>query len=369
MPGFARSGYHANMTSAIFALFLAVGAWGAWRSNPMYSTGLTLRLFAAIVLSVGGLIAATLGVAELTEHSSPDVTAGALGVVVLLGTLAMIWLVLQVGFPKTASLPRPVTLVRTNRSKLAPWFPRFVGTMVGFAILALVLPGEAKIIAYIFGGLVGFVGIVMLFTVYVLALHLDRALTSVETDPWVHWRYTPEEWQAWSAVEVARIEATTPHWQWNRDWKALALTLVAVTVPFAVNFNAADWHGLAAMTAGVWLLVIAMIAIADRYGRTAPYRLRRLLAKSPPETYAGAAGLFADGVFTEWQNVGNYLLSATVDESSPRSLAFVFARSVSGGATVEVRRNALVPDGADGDIAKLQTALTAAFPKARIALT
>jgi len=356
------------LASAIFSLFLAVGAWGAWRSNPMYSTGLTLRLFAAIVLGIGGLIAATLGVVELTEHSSPGVMAGALGAVVLLGCLAMIWLLLQVGFPKTAPLPRSVTLVRTNRSKVGPWLPRFVWTMLGFAILALVLPGDAKLIAYIVGGLVGFIGIALLFTVYVLALHLDRALTSVERDPWVHWRYTPEEWQAWSTVEVARIESTTPHWQWSKDWKALALTLGAVTVPFAVNFNAADWHGLAAMTAGVWLLVIAMVALADRYGRTAPYRLRRLLATSPPETYAGAGGLYADGIFTEWQNVGNYLLTATIDESSPRSITFVFERSVSGGATIEVRRNALVPAGVDADISKLQAALSAAFPKARIAL-
>jgi hypothetical protein len=356
------------VASAFFALICAAGAWSAWRRNPMYSTGLTVRLVVAIVLGGAGFSAATVGVAELTEHRSPAIEAGALGAVLLFGCLALIWLALHFGLPKTASLPASVTLVRTNRAKLTPWVRKFAWTILGFAILALVLPGDAKVIAYICAGIVGLMGILILFSAYLIALRFDRALTSVERDPWIHWRYSPQDWKAWSAIEVARIEATAPNWQWSRDWKVVAISLATVAVLYAVNFTATDWRELAAFTAGSWLLIVGLIAGADRYGRSAPYRLRRLLATSPPETYAGAAGLYADGVFTEWETPGNYLLRATVDEREPRSLAFVFARYVSGGATSEVRHSALIPDGAEGDVAKLQTALAEAFPKARIAL-
>jgi hypothetical protein len=282
--------------------------------------------------------------------------------------LALIWLIVQFSLPAPPAVPAGTKIANLNRVKLRPWAQGLGLTIAALALLAVILPHDAKFVVFAVGGLIVLLGLVMLFTVYIIALQLDRSLTSVESQPWVHWRYTPQEWKAWSAVEVARIEATTPRWQWQRDWKTFLISLVAVSLPFAVNFQPADWKWLTALTALSWLMIIGLVVGVDLYAKTAPYRMRRLLAHAPPDTYLGAVGMYSDGVYTEWKDMGNYLVTATVDEGDPRSLAFVFNKSVSGGGTIEVRRNVLIPAGADVDFARLQTALAAVCPAASISL-
>jgi hypothetical protein len=169
-------------------------------------------------------------------------------------------------------------------------------------------------------------------------------------------------------VEVARIAAEAPPWHWRRDGAALVISLVVVTIPFAVNFNPADWKWLTALTMLSWLVLIVVIISVDAFAKTAPGRMRRLLLLGARETYIGAGGVYSDGVFTEWADMGNYLLAATVDERAPRSLTFVFERSAVGGGTVEVRQSVLVPSDAQADLLTLQAALSLAVPRARIAL-
>jgi hypothetical protein len=97
--------------------------------------------------------------------------------------------------------------------------------------------------------------------------------------------------------------------------------------------------------------------------------LRLLMAKAPPETYFGAAGVFADGTYTEWQTDANYLLSATLDDGPPRSLTLLFAKITTGSAALQqVRLSVPIPTEADGDLARLQSALSSVCPTAQIAL-
>jgi hypothetical protein len=49
-------------------------------------------------------------------------------------------------------------------------------------------------------------------------------------------------------------------------------------------------------------------------------RLRANLLRCAPEGYFGQDGVFANGLFTTWFSANIYLISATVDESTPRSL-------------------------------------------------
>jgi hypothetical protein len=353
----------------MFALIYTVGAWSAWRKNPMYSARLTLRLVAVILFGVAALFAAAFAAANLTENSPAPVTAAAIGGVCFFGGLAFIWLIIQFSIPAPPALPAATKLTRVNRVKLLPWARRFGWATAGIAVLAVAIPGTAKFAVYSVGGLTILLGIVMLFTAYIVARHFDRSLTSVESDPWVHWRYTPQEWKAWSAAEVGRIEAETPRWQWRRNSVALAISLIAISIPFWINVNPADWKWLTALTAFSWLTIVGLVAGVDMYAKTAPYRMRRLLANTAPDTYFGAGGIYSDGVYTEWKTIGNYLLSGTVDEREPRSLTFVFVRSVSGGGTIEVRQSVLMPTGAEADLARLQTAISAMCPTATVALT
>ena len=356
------------MYLAGFALLSVVGAWFAWRSNPMYSLGATVRFVLVVGLSVAAVIGAVIATANLTTDQPAAISFGALGVVVLAGTMALIWVIMQASAPKTAPLPASARLVRVHRAQLLPWVRRLGWTLLALALLAVVLPGDAKYVVYTLGGMVVFLGLVMLFAGYFAALQADRSLTSVECAAWVHWRYTPEQWKEWSDAQVARVVAAPPQWQWRRDWKKLAIPLVAVAVGVFV-FDPGDWLWKAAYVIGISGLIIGLVVLASSDAKNVPGRVRRRLMNAPPEAYFGAGGVFADGVYTQWLTAGNYLLSAGIDERAPRSLTFVFEVLAAGQAPSEVRQGVLIPPDAEADIATLATALAAACPTARISLT
>jgi hypothetical protein len=196
-------------------------------------------------------------------------------------------------------------------------------------------------------------------------------LTSVERDPWIHWRYTPEQWKAWGDAEITRLAAMPASWVWQRDWKRFATSFAGVAiVVFALNSFTVPWQWNAGAVTFAGLVMFGCIEWSRHYGRTAPYRLRRVLSSAAPEAFFGDAGMFADGVFVEWQTIGSYLIDAALDERVPRGLAFLFEKYTVGssGGTIEERRNVLLPPGAEADVALLQMKLSALCPKAEVAL-
>jgi len=356
------------MVSTLFALIYSWGAWTAWRKSPMYSMYVTLRIVAAIVLGGAALSSAAAAAAELTANRPAPVMVTAIGGVCFLWLLAFIWLLIQLSFPARPTLAAGTKLVNVNRSKLIPRARRLGWAVGGIALITLATPGDARVDVYAVGGVLVAIATATLFTMYIIAQHLDRSLTAVESDPWVRWSYTPQDWKAWSEVEVARLQAETAPWQWRRNALTFGITLVAAAIPFWMNVNRDNWKWLTALTAFEWLMIVGLVIGIEIWGKTAPFRMRRLLAHAAPVTYLGAGGIYADGVFNEWKNFGKYLISATVDEREPRSLTFVFAQAVSGGGTIEIRQSVLCPAGADADLARLQTALAATVPTATIAL-
>ena len=90
---------------------------------------------------------------------------------------------------------------------------------------------------------------------------------------------------------------------------------------------------------------------------------------SAPESYFGASGVFSDGLYTEWLTVGNYLLEATIDERSPRSVALRFEVIQANALPLHVTRYVLMPPQPDADLARLQQLLSARCPSANVALT
>jgi len=359
------------MYLAIFALVSAVGAWAAWRSNPLYSRMATLRFIAAIVLGAAAVVGIILAALTLTEKSSPLVANVTLAFAVLIGTIAFIWIIVAASTPKVPPLPRAATLVRVHRAKLGRYARWFVGSMVVLGLLAIVVPGDWKIAVGVAAGMLAFLGIVLLFTGYIAALGFDRSLSSVESEPWVHWTYTPEQWRAWTDAEVSRLAATPPHWVWRRDWKRLILPVVAV-VGGVYLFDPGSIAWRTGYLCMLFVIMAATVALSNRYGKTAPARLRRLIASAAPETYFGASGIFTEGVYTQWLTVSNYLVEATVDEREPRSLDLFFEQIVSGSyaGPIPVHRHVLIPPGpaSDIDITRLQGLISAACPSARVAL-
>jgi len=355
---------------AAFFLLTVVGAWAAWRSNPLYSTRATFRFVGVVGLAIAAVVGAIVAAVNLTSRSSPVVTGATLGGVILLGTLALIWVIEAASVPSVLARPAGGKLVTVHRAKLMPWLWRFCAFLVVTAALALVLPGDWRFAAYTVGGMFGFLGVVLLFTGYVAALAFDRSLTSVEREPWLHWRYTPEQWKTWSDVQVARMIAAPRRWVWRRDWKRLLFPVIA-TVGGVYVFNPGQWLWDTGYLGFLIVLMAVIVGVLNRYEKTAPLRFHRLLMRAVPEAYFGAAGVFADGIYTEWQTVGNYLLAAGSDERPPRSLVFRFEKTIPGAYSgpIEVEHSVLVPDGAESDVARLQTALSAACPSARVTLS
>jgi hypothetical protein len=359
------------MYLAIFALLSAVGAWAAWRNNPLYSRMATLRFIAAIAVGAALVVGIILAALNLTANSTPLVTNATLALVVLVGTIAFIWIILAASTPKVPPLPRATTLVRVHREKLVPYARWFVGSMLALGLLALLVPGDWKIAVGVVAGLLAFLGFVLLFTGYIAALGFDRSLSSVESEPWVHWTYTPEQWRAWTDAEVSRLAATPPHWVWRRDWKRIILPVVAV-VGGVYLFDPGSIAWRTGYLCVLFIIMAATVALSNRYGKTAPARLRRLIAAAAPETYFGSSGIYTEGGYTQWLTVSNYLVEATVDEREPRNIDLFFEQIVPGSyaGPIPIHRRVLVPPGAasDIDITRLQGLLSAACPSARIAL-
>jgi hypothetical protein len=356
---------------AAFAFLTFAGAWGAWHSNPTYSTQRTIRYLAVTLLGIACCVGVIAGTVVLTEHSPFPVAIGAMSGAVLACTLGLIWLIVTAVQPKPAALPTSMKLVTVHRKKLGRWLQRFGWLVAGCAALAVVLPGEAKIFVYTIGGIAISLGIVLLFTGYLAASAFDRALTSVESDPWIHWRYTPEQWKAWGDAEIARLATVPASWIWRRDWKRFATSFAVVAIAvFALNSFSVPWQWNAGTVAVAGLVMFGCIEWSVHYGSTAPYRLRRLLSSAAPEAFFGDAGMFADGVFVEWLSLGTYLIEADLDERVPRCLAFLFEKYTVGtsGGTIQERHNVLLPPEADADVALLQTKLSALCPKANVVL-
>jgi hypothetical protein len=359
------------MYLASFALLSAVGAWAAWRSNPLYSRMATLRFIATIAVGAATVVGIILAALNLTANSSPLVANTTLALAVLVGTIAFIWIIVAASTPKVPPLPPATTLVRVHRAKLGRYARWFVGSMLGLGILAILVPGDWKIAVGVAAGMLAFLGIVLLFTGYIAALGFDRSLSSVESEPWVHWTYTAEQWRSWTDAEVARLATTPPHWVWRRDWKRIILPVVAV-VGGIYLFDPGSIAWKTAYLCVLFLIMAATVTLSNRYGKTAPARLRRLIASAAPESYFGASGIYTEGVFTQWLTVSNYLVEATVDEREPRSLDLFFEQIVPGSyaGPIPIHRHVLIPPGpaCDIDITRLQGLLSAACPSARVAL-
>lgn len=363
------------MFTFLFALLTVAGAWLAWRHNPLYSTWSTLRTVGVVGLSVAAVIAVIVAAVNLTIDRPAPVALGTMLAVVIVGTLALIFMIQSMSTPLVSVVPASVKMLHTHRQKTYLWCKRFgIMVLVAFA-LAVALPGTLKIVVLVVGGSATFLGIILLPTQYFVARNLDRALTALEFDPWIHWQYSPEEWKRWIDVQIERMKAVPPQFIWKRDWHQLAgvCGLIGAGIFF---FASGSWQERAVYALCVFALLLGLVALSTRDGQKATERRRSYLLNVTPEAYFGPDGLFCDDLYTPWLTVNNYLLGASVDERQPRSLVFRFEKVApsanTGNQVVQVEQCVLIPDSlaseTNGDIAQLQQKLSSRFSKARIVL-
>jgi hypothetical protein len=363
------------MITAALALFGAFGAWLAWKRNPMYAAASSARILGVVVVSIAVLVLVVVGAVNLTENRSAPVVIGTMLTVVVLGTFAMIFVIQSVSTPKEArlatALPASATIVQVHRQKVYHWAKYLGGLVAIFAVLGIVVPGNAKFIALSFGGMALLLAVILLPVAYVNARHFDRSLTALELDPWIHWKYSPAQWNEWVNAQVERMKTKPSTFILKRDWHKFVWPIVIIAggviifSPGSLSFRVG--YVLIACCAIVGLAVYSTLE-----ERRAPERMRAQLMKTVPEVYFGHDGLFCDGVFTTWLSLNVYLMSASIDERPPRSLLFSFEKvqpsPYTGNQVSAIQQSVVLPAGMDADVARLQRELSARCPKARVEL-
>ena len=357
------------MYMVFFALFSVVGTWYAWRQNPMYSTGKSLRVLAVILLGIGAMIGIIVAAVNFIQGKSQTVAFTTMGIVIVAATLGMIFLIMAVTTKRDTALPPSTVLVNHFRRNVGKWAKRLGLVCAVLAILTAVLPEPANYVIGSFGGITLLLTVVLLPVMYFTAKKSDHALTALQLNPWIHWVYTPEQWAAWNAAQVSRVSSTRPNFILKRDWRKLLWPYVIVVAAIAVFAPGTPLEKILA-TLFMTVVVGGGLALVKPDNVVQSTRLRANLATAAPEAWFGPDGLYCDNILTPWLNISNFLMSATVDDRNPRSLLFRFQQTVAGygNNVIEVDRAILLPQGSEADLALLQQQLVAILPQAQILL-
>jgi len=261
-------------------------------------------------------------------------------------------------------LPPSIIRVSVHRRALRRWW-RPALAFVGLCGLVALIPGPSREIAVVLALTAIVPAAIAIPAWYVTARQLDLAVTALQLHPWLHWHYSPEVRTAWIDVQIERLRAApAPKLDWRIGWMcvpilfALPMLIVGGSLPVR-----AAW-GL-----GFATLVIAVLKISETEQGREPDRVERRMRVAAPDAYFGHDGVFHDDRFLIWLDTKQYLVSASVDERKPRSVALVFKKIGAGGQTVTLRQDVLIPTTADqADLEMLQSQLRSRCPSAHVRL-
>jgi hypothetical protein len=320
--------------AATFALLSCFSVWQALRHNPLYSPRSASCLLVKVVLAIGAA-GAVLSVAVLaTVDCSTPVQVAVLVVAVVICTLGLVFGISAAATPRIArlqtQLPATVPVVRRHRRR------------------------------------------VMLPLGYLTARRMDRAVTALELNPWLHWQYPSAARSVWCKAQVERLKLKPYTRIQRRDWLKLIGLCALLGIPSLVLMPGtllarAGWGFFCCVLLGLF------IELAAAEERRAPARLASRLQAAPPDVWFGHDGFVCDGHFYTWIDTNVYLRSARIDWRPPRSLCFEFTNIGSGGygspVTGTVSQNVLIPPavGAD-DLPLLRAHLRTRCPDAEIKL-
>ena len=357
------------MAMSIFLVLTILGGWFAWRRNPMYSAGKTIQ----VIFLFGGTIVvvlAALGALMAWTVKSPTPVVIGLDIVYFFTGLALIiWVSMKVFNPAPAALPEGTKLVTVNRRRILPWLRALAYVLVAMGTVALFLSANGREVIGIFAAILLVFSAFMVMAAYMGGYRLDRALTAVLANPWVHWTYSREQWQAWTEQQVARMKASEKPMTAGAFFWVWAIMLVLLTVPgmFAVSSATAR---LSILVGGFVVVTAGAIFAYRTQGQTAVKYRKRLLAATP-EAFFAPDGLFVDGEYCSWLGAEIYLLSASIEQDTPRCVSMHFERvqpGVNGPQIIEVHKRVMIPTGSEADLATLQKNLSATCHRARVSL-
>ena len=249
-----------------------------------------------------------------------------------------------------------------HRERLRPWIIGVVVVTCVLAMAAALRPENASMLWY----LTGFVGLIagsLVLAPYLKARRLDRGLSALLADPWVHWRYPEDQWAAWKAAEKGRLDAESRAFDPIKPSLLFGLFLLAIWAAIGMGAGADEEK----------MTTIALVTVPFAAGLgvvlwSVPRRLRaqrERVAASPPEAWVGAAGIFCEGEFSPLAEWEYHLISAVISDNPRHHLLLKF-RKRDGKSWTDAIRSIPIPAGAAGDLARLQGQLHETCSKAAI---
>jgi hypothetical protein len=358
----------------IFALMSIAGAWAAWHRNPAYAGQSGLRALGSIV----GFVAAAALVVAVTVHFMQPLSEALqfviMGLLVIGLTLGLVFSIQAATIPKASrlatSLPTSTRILTVHRDHLYRW-AKYVLGFLAVCGAGLLIPGTTRYVLAALGGIALLLASVSLPLLYMNARKMDRALTGLELDPWIHWQYSAAQWQAWSEVLAERIVAV-PSFSLKRSWRRLFWPFAAMGAGLMI-FSPLTLLENALYTVAIWGFMLALLESNVWFDHLASTRIQQKLHDARPEVFIGRDGLYCNGRFLTWLGADYYLTDASIDVRPPRSILFRFEKLVPNPygplQTIVLSQCVLIPDGTDVGVARLSHELTARCPKARISLT
>ncbi len=358
----------------VYALMSIAGAWAAWHRSPLYAGQSAVRVLGPTALLVAVAVLAIVATVNLMHRLSEALQFVVMGMVIVTLSLGLILSIQAVATPKAfrlvTTLPPSAQVLTLHRALLYKWGKFAVG-FLAVCGAGLLIPGTARAVFAGLGGIALLMAAIGLPLFYINARRLDRALTGLTLDPWIHWRYPAAQWQMWSDVQVARLGEARPS-SLQRSLRKLLWPFAAIGAGVMI-FSPLTRVQSALYVAVVWGLILAMLETTVWCARRAPAKLKARLHDVAPEVYMGRDGLYCNGRFLTWLGADYCLTAASVDARPPRSLLFRFEKMVPNPygpmQTIVVNQSVLIPDGADGDVLRLAHELAVRCPSAGIALT
>jgi len=358
----------------VFALMSVAGAWAAWHHDPRHVGQSGLRLLVAILLLIAAAVLAIVTTVKYMQGLSEALQFVLMGILVVALVFGMVFAVKALATPKSArlttTLPPSAKVLTLHRDHLYAWGKYVVGF---FAVCGagLLIPGNAKYAFAAVGGIALMLALILLPLLYINAQKMDRALTALELNSWVHWQYSVPQWQGWLTIQAQRLKAL-PAFSLKHSWRKLIEPFVVIAGG-VMFFSSLSWQENLFLVLGSCGAILGMLELSVWAARRAPEKLKAKLQKVAPEVFFGHDGLFCNGRFLTWLGEDYYLTAASMDPRPPRSLLFRFEKIVPNpyGApqTLVINQSVLIPADGDGDIARLQRELVARCPSARISLT
>jgi hypothetical protein len=357
----------------VFALMSVAGAWTAWHHDPRHVGQSGLRVLGAIVLLIAAAAFAIFTTVNYMQGLSEALQMVLLGVVVVALTFGMIFSVKAVATPKSArlatTLPPSAKVLTLHRDHLYGW-GKFVVGFFAVCGAGLLIPGDVKYAFLAAGGIALMLAVILLPLLYINARKMDRALTGLELNSWVHWQYSAAQWKGWSVIQAQRLK-DLPEFCLQHSWRKLIEPFVLIAGGVML-FSPLSWQANLLYVVVSCGAILGMLELSVWAAHRAPEKLKAKLQEVTPEVFMGQDGLFCNGRFLTWLGEDYYLTAASMDPRLPHSLLFRFEKMVPNpyGApqTVVINQSVLIPAGGDGDIAGLQGKLVTRCPSARISL-